>query len=128
ATGFNNRVGMLKNLRVPLVTTVLLANSAGVSSGRTLAGTAGRLPGARTVKLPLRISEVGMLPALTWTGAKSQRRSYERRKNVFLREKGTGPLSDPPVSFRLKYGVGKVEMAGVGRNLASSTLSWVVHA
>src|SRR3982750_4273951 len=102
ATGFNNRVGMLKNLRVPLVTTVLFASSVGVSSGITLAGTAGRLPAARAVKSPLRISEVGRLLALTRTGAKSHRRSYERRKNVFFRENGTGPPSEPPVSLRLK--------------------------
>src|SRR5205085_640074 len=102
AIGFNNRLGMLKNLRVLPVRTVLFANSVAVRSGITLAGTAGRLPAARAVKSPLRISEVGMLLALTRTGAKSHRRSYDRRKNVFLRENGTGPPSDPPVSFRLK--------------------------
>ena len=102
AMGFNNRVGMLRNLRVLPVTLVLFANSVAVRSGMTLAGTAGRLPAASAVKSPLRIKEVGMLLALTRTGAKSQRRSYESRKNVFFREKGTGPPSDPPVSFRLK--------------------------
>ena len=102
AIGFNSRVGMLKNLRVPFVTTVLFANSVAVSSGITLAGTAGLLPPAMAVKSPLRISEVGMLLALTRTGAKSQRRSYDSRKKVFFRKNGTGPPSEPPVSFRLK--------------------------
>src|SRR5829696_1894914 len=96
ATGFKRRVGMLRNLRVPPVVTVLFASSAGVRSGITLAGTAGRLPAAMEVKFPLRMREVGMLLALTRTGAKSHRRSYERRKKVFFREKGIGPPSDPP--------------------------------
>src|SRR3954452_2376082 len=139
ATGFNKRVGMLLKRRVhelgrgviaqPVpVRIVLLASSEGVNSGSTAPGTAGRLVAFKAVKFPPRISEVGMFVALTRTGAKSQRRSYERRKNVFLRENGTGPLSDPPVSFRLKYGVGKLEIAGVGKKLASSILSCVVQA
>src|SRR5678815_1034334 len=107
---------------------VLLANSAGVKSGSTAPGTAGRLVAFKAVKFPPRIREVGMLVALTRTGAKSHRRSYESRKNVCFRENGIGPLSDPPVSFRLKYGVGKVEIAGVGRKFAWSILSCVVHA
>jgi hypothetical protein len=139
ATGFNNLVGMLLKRRVHVlgrgslsqpvpVLMVLVASSAGVNSGSTAPGTAGRLVAFKAVKFPPRISEVGMLRALTRTGAKSHRRSYERRKNVCCRENGIGPPSDPPVSFRLKYGVGKVEIAGVGRKLALSTLSWVVHA
>src|SRR5689334_14223278 len=139
ATGFNKRVGMLlkrsvhelgrgTSLHLVPVRIVLLASSAGVNSGSTAPGTAGRLVAFKAVKFPPKIREVGILNALTRTGAKSQRRSYERRKNVCLRENGTGPLSDPPVSFRLKYGVGKLEIAGVGKKLALSILSWVVQA
>src|SRR4030095_2377549 len=99
ATGFNNRVGMLRNLRVPPVTIVLFANSVGVRRGITLAGTAGRLLGLITLKSYLRISDVGRLLALPRTGPKSQRRSYASRNNVFFPASGTGPLSEPPVSF-----------------------------
>src|SRR5689334_19246059 len=111
ATGFNNRVGMLLNRRVQVlgrgttsqcvpVRIVLFVISAGVNNGSTLPGTAGLLVAFNAVKFPPRINEVGILVALTRTGAKSHRRSYERRKNVFFLEKGTGPLNEPPVSFR----------------------------
>src|SRR5258705_1177325 len=134
AIGFNRRVGMLLKRRVQVegsgtrsqpvpVRIVLLANSVGVSKGTTLPGTAGLLPLLMAVKSPPRISEVGIWLDLTRTGAKSQRRSYERRKNVFFPAKGTGPLNDPPVSFKLKYGVGNVGSAAVGRKLALSRLS-----
>src|SRR5262245_7158107 len=97
ATGFNNRVGMLLKRRVhelgrgivaqPVpVRMVFAASSAGVNNGSTALGTAGRLVAFKAVKSPPRIREVGMLLALTRTGAKSHRRSYESRKNVFFRE------------------------------------------
>src|ERR1044072_4863560 len=116
AIGFNNLEGMLLQRRAHVlgrgtaeqfvpVRIVLLASSAGVNKGSTAPGTAGRLVAFNAVKFPPSISEVGMLVARTRTGAKSQRRSYESRKNVFLPESGNGPPSDPPVSFRLKYGV-----------------------
>src|SRR6185312_14336444 len=110
ATGFSKRAGMLLKRRVHVlgrgtvaqfvpVRIVLLASSAGVNNDSTAPGTAGRLVAFNAVKFPPRIREVGMLVALTRTGAKSQRRSYESRKNVFFRENGIGPPNDPPVSF-----------------------------
>ena len=81
---------------------VLFASSLAVNKGNTLAGTAGLLDAFKAVKSPPKINEVGMLLALTRTGAKSQRRSYESRKNVWWRDKGNGPPNDPPVSFKLK--------------------------
>ena len=107
---------------------VLLASSAGVNNSSAAPGTAGRLVAFKAVKFPPRIREVGMFGALTRTGAKSHRRSYESRKNVFFPVNGIGPPSEPPVSFRLKYGVGKLEMAGVGRKFDLSILSCVVQA
>src|SRR5437762_4961241 len=111
AMGLSNRVGILIKRRVVPVKNVLFANSSGVSSGRTAAGTVGRLAALIAVKSPPRIRDVGMLLALILTGAKSQRRSYEERKNVLWPTKGTGPPKDPPASFRLKNGLGKVGTA-----------------
>jgi len=39
-------------------------------------------------------------------------------KKVFWRLYGNGPLKLPPVSLRLKYGVGNADNAGVGVNCA----------
>src|SRR4030095_15712692 len=96
------------------VSMVLLASSCAVNKGSTrLRSTAGRLFVLIAVKSPPRINEVGMLVALTRNGAKSHRRSYESKKNEFFLANGIGPLKEPPTSFKLKCGVGKVGASGV---------------
>ena len=40
-----------------------------------------------------------------------------------MRLNGTGPPNDPPVSFRLKWGVGNLSRAAVGRKLAFAALA-----
>src|ERR1043165_6975096 len=119
---------MVTKRRVPLTTIVLAASSPAVRRGTTDAGTTCLLVSLICVKLPVRSSELGMLFDLIRTGAKTQRRSKDIRKNVFFPANGTGPPNEPPSSFRLKYGLGNVGTALVGKKLASSNLSCSVHA
>src|ERR1044071_7228449 len=100
--GLRRRCGMEVNRRVLPTRTVLSANSCAVSSGRTLAGTAGFLELAICEKSPFSILWPGSRAAAEYRrGVRLQRRSYEPRKKVRLLP-GTGPENDPPTSFRLK--------------------------
>src|SRR4030095_16323586 len=97
------------------VTNVLVAISAGVSKAKAAFETAGLLVGLMAEKSPPRISDVGILFALSCAVPKSQRRSYDNRKNVFPCVSGRGPLKYPPTSLRLNFDSGNVGVSGVGR-------------
>ncbi len=85
--------------RAPKPPTVLLATSAGVRI--TPAGTSGFLLSASWLKSPVRSRWLGNRDEEeNLNGVKFQRRSYDPRKKVRLLP-GTGPLIDPPTSFKL---------------------------
>src|ERR1043166_3282454 len=126
AIGLRSRVGMLSQRRVLPVRKVLFANSVGVSKGNTAALTVGRLLALIAVKSPPRMRDVGTVLDLSWATFKSQRRSKEMRKNVFLPNFGTGPLKYPPTSFRLNLDFGKLGVSAVGRNAALAFFSFTV--
>src|ERR1043165_3284782 len=126
--GLSSREGMLSQRRVLPVTIVLLANSVGVSKGSTAAFTVGLLVAAIAVKFPPRTSDVGTWLERSCTTFKSQRRSYDRRKNVLSPNLGSGPLSEPPTSLRLNLDFGNSGVSAVPRKSACAFLSCTVQA
>src|SRR5689334_13372917 len=128
AIGLSSRVGMLSQRRVVPVTTVLAANSAGVSNGNTAAFTVGLLPDAIAVKFPPRMSDVGIVLERNCATFKSQRRSYDKRKKVLWPSLGSGPLRYPPTSLRLNRDLGNSGVSAVGKNAAWAFLSCTVQA
>src|ERR1041384_2564373 len=123
AIGLRSRVGMLSQRRVLPVTIVLFANSVGVSKGTIAAFTVGLLPAAIAVKSPPSTRDVGTWLDRSCTTFKSQRRSYDRRKNVLLPNLGSGPLSEPPSSLRLNLDFGNSGVSAVPRKSACAVFS-----
>src|SRR6185369_5814403 len=118
AIGLSSRVGMVSQRRVVPVRTVLLANSVGVSKGKTAALTVGLLFAAIAVKSPPSTRDVGTVLERSCATFKSQRRSYESRKKVLSPNLGSGPLRKPPTSLRLNLDFGNSGVSAVGRNAA----------
>src|SRR5882724_5843867 len=98
--GLSKRCGMVVK-RTPAPLTVLLAISAGVRVPGGNKETGGFLESASAVKSPFRRRWPGnLLLEENRKGVRFQRRSYDPRKKVFLLP-GTGPLNEPPSSFKL---------------------------
>src|SRR5437016_1885092 len=120
--GFSKRAGIFVNRRVPPIRTVLLANSSAVNV--MPAGITGLMLSATRVKSPIQSVGWGNCELEKGTGATWMRFSYDMLKKVFLRfPQGMGPPKDPPISFRLKYGVGYWLRNAVGVKAACCTLS-----
>jgi hypothetical protein len=96
----------------PKPPTVSFACSSGVST--TPGGTSGftatvgsSLESGSSEKSPVQNVGCGRLLVLTCTGERFQFLSYAAKNQVLLNF-GIGPPNDPPISVKLKYGLGYV--------------------